>query len=106
MALLYDFTIPVLKAMGEAAKVAIEEINAGGGILGVKIEYKAWNTMKKVDVALAAYREAVVDWGAKYVILEGVSEEMLALMEEGAKLYSRYPHVLMYCWHGSSEVTR
>jgi len=104
MALLYDFTIPVLKAMGEAAKVAIEEINAGGGILGVKIEYKAWNTMKKVDVALAAYREAVVDWGAKYVILEGVSEEMLALMEEGAKLYSRYPHVLVYCGM-ASEVT-
>jgi hypothetical protein len=47
-------------------------------------------------VALAAYREAVVDWGAKYVILETVSEEMLALMEEGAKLYSRYPHVLIY----------
>jgi ABC-type branched-subunit amino acid transport system substrate-binding protein len=96
IALLYDPTVPILKAQGEAAKVAIEEINAGGGILGVKIEYKAWNTMKKVDVALAAYREAVVDWGAKYVILEGVSEEMLALMEEGAKLYSRYPHVLTY----------
>jgi len=97
IALLYDPTIPVLKVQGEAAKVAIEEINAGGGILGVKIDYKTWNTMRKVDVALAAYREAVVDWGANYVILEGVSEEMLALMEEGAKLYSQYPHVLMYC---------
>jgi len=96
IALLYDPTISVLRVQGEAAKVAIEEINAGGGILGVKIEYKEWNTMRKVDVALAAYREAVVDWGAQYVILEGVSEEMLALMEEGAKLYSQYPHVLMY----------
>jgi len=96
IALLYDPTIPVLKGQGEAAKVAIEEINAAGGILGVKIECKEWNTMRKVDVALAAYREAVVDWGAQYVILEGVSEEMLALMEEGAKLYPRYPHVLMY----------
>ncbi len=96
IALLYDPTLPVLKAQGEAAKVAIEEINAAGGVLGVKIEYKEWNTMRKVDVALAAYREAVVDWGAQYVILEGVSEEMLALMEEGAKLYPRYPHVLMY----------
>ena len=96
IALLYDFTIPVLKGQGEAAKVAIEEINAAGGILGVKVEYKEWNTMKKVDVALAAYREAVVDWGAQYVVLEGVSEEMLALMEEGANLYPRYPHILMY----------
>jgi branched-chain amino acid transport system substrate-binding protein len=96
IALLYDPTNPVLKGMGEAAKVAIEEINAGGGILGVKIDYKTWNTMKKVDVALAAYREAVVDWGAHYVILEGVSEEALALQEEGAKLYSQYPHILTY----------
>ena len=96
IALLYDPTVPILKAQGEAAKVAIEEINAAGGILGTKIEYREWNTMKKVDVALAAYREAVVDWGAQYVILEGVSEEMLALMEEGAKLYPRYPHILTY----------
>jgi len=104
IALLYDPTIPILKVQGEAAKVAIEEINAAGGILGVKIEYKEWNTMKKVDVALAAYREAVVDWGAHYVVLEGVSEEMLALMEEGAKLYPRYPHILMYVGR-ASDVT-
>jgi len=104
IALLYDPTVPVLKGEGEAAKVAIEEINAAGGILGVKVEYREWNTMKKVDVALAAYREAVVDWGAQYVLLEGVSEEMLALMEEGAKLYPRYPHILMYVGM-ASEVT-
>jgi len=97
IALLYDPTNPVLNAQGEAAKLAIEEINAGGGILGVKVEVRSWNTMRTTEGALAAYREAVVDWGAQYVILEGVSEEMLALMEEGKTLYPQYPHVLMYC---------
>jgi len=104
IALLYDPTNPVLKGQGEAAKLAIEEINAGGGILGVKVEVRTWNTMKTTEGALAAYREAVVDWGAQYVILEGVSEEMLALMEEGKTLYPQYPHVLMYCGT-ASEVT-
>ena len=97
IALLYDPTNPVLKGEGEAAKLAIEEINAGGGILGVNVEVRTWNTMRTTEGALAAYREAVMDWGAQYVLLEGVSEEMLALMEEGKTLYPQYPHVLMYC---------
>ncbi|MCS7139574.1 MAG: ABC transporter substrate-binding protein [Candidatus Nezhaarchaeota archaeon] len=97
IAILYDPTIAVLKYQGEAVKVAIEEINKAGGILGRRIEYKEYNTMRRVDVAVAVYREALIEFGAKYIILEGVSEEMLALMEEGAKLYRQYPHVLMYC---------
>ena len=101
VAILYDPSNPVLKLEGEAAKLAIDEINAGGGILGVKVDYKTWNTMRRVDVAVSAYREAVVDWGAQYVLLEGVTEEMIALMEEGAKLYPQYPHILMYCGMGA-----
>ncbi|MEM4468012.1 MAG: ABC transporter substrate-binding protein [Candidatus Nezhaarchaeales archaeon] len=96
IALLYNPAISVLKAQGEAAKVAIEEIQKAGGIAGYPVEYREWDTQRKVDVAVAAYREAVVDWGAHFVLLEGVSEEMLALMEEGAKLYPKYPHILGY----------
>ncbi|MGP3667739.1 MAG: ABC transporter substrate-binding protein [Candidatus Bathyarchaeota archaeon] len=104
IAVLTDFTSPVLRAEGEAAILAIDEVNKTGGILGRKVEYVWLNTMRKVDVAITAYRKALMEEGAKYVILEGVSEEMLALMEEGTKLYSQYPHILMYCGM-ASEVT-
>ncbi|MEM2793112.1 MAG: ABC transporter substrate-binding protein [Candidatus Methanomethylicia archaeon] len=96
IAILTDFTLPVLKGQGEASILAIEDINKTGGILGRRVEYVWLNTMRKVDVAITAYRKALIEEGAKYVVLEGVSEEMLALMEEGTKLYSQYPHILMY----------
>ena len=105
IAILYDPAEPVLNAQGEAAIVAIEEINAAGGILGQPIVYRTWNTMRRVDAALAAYREAVVDWSADVVIIEGVSEEALALMEEGAWLYSQYPHILVVAGSMSADIT-
>ncbi|MEM5823863.1 MAG: ABC transporter substrate-binding protein, partial [Archaeoglobaceae archaeon] len=53
---LFDPRVPVLKADAEAIKIAIEEINAKGGILGRKVEFVHEDTQRKVDIAVSAYR--------------------------------------------------
>lgn len=92
---LFDPRIPVLKANVEAIKIAVDEINAKGGILGRKVEFIHEDTQRKVDIAVSAYRSAVVEKKCKVVLLEGVSEEALAIIEEGAKLYPSYPHIVI-----------
>lgn len=92
---LFDPRIPVLKADMEAIKVAVDEINAAGGILGRKVEFIHEDTQRKVDIAVSAYRSAVVEKKCKFVFLEGVSEEALAIIEEGSKLYPSYPHIVV-----------
>ncbi len=92
---LFDPRIPVLKADSEAIKIAVEEINAQGGILGKKVEYIHEDTQRKVDVAISAYRSAVLEKGCKVVFLEGVSEEALAIIEEGARIFPTKPHIVI-----------
>jgi len=92
---LFDPRVPVLKADAEAIKIAVEEINAKGGILGRKVEFVHEDTQRKVDIAVSAYRGAVVEKKCKVVFVEGVSEEALAIIEEGAKLYPSYPHLVI-----------
>lgn len=92
---LFDPRIPVLKANSEAIKIAVEEINAQGGILGKQVEYIHEDTQRKVDVAVAAYRSAVLEKNCKIVFLEGVSEEALAIIEEGARIFPSKPHIVI-----------
>lgn len=92
---LYDTRIPAFKANVEALKLAIEEINAQGGIMGKKLELIHQDTQRKVDIAITAYRSAVIEKGCKVVFVEGVSEEVMALLEEGAKIYHSNPHIMI-----------
>lgn len=92
---LYDTRIPAFKANVEAIKLAIEEINAKGGILGIPLELVHQDTQRKVDIAITAYRSAVVEKGCKVVFVEGVSEEVMALLEEGVRIYPTHPHILI-----------
>lgn len=91
---LFDPRLPVFKADAEAVKAAVEAINAQGGILGRKLEYYHFDTQRKVDLAITAYRQAVVETGCKIVMVEGVSEEIMAIIEEGAKMYPTHPHII------------
>lgn len=92
---LYDTRIPAFRANLEALKLAVEEINANGGILGRQLELIHQDTQRKVDIAITAYRSAVVEKGCKVVFVEGVSEEVMALLEEGARIYPTHPHIVI-----------
>ncbi|MEM4023761.1 ABC transporter substrate-binding protein [Pyrobaculum sp.] len=85
----------MLKAMAEAFKLGIKEINERGGILGRQVVLLEEDHQGKADLAVAAYRRLVTEKGCKYVFIDGVSEIALAVMEAGATLYPSYKHVVI-----------
>ncbi|MEM2727402.1 MAG: ABC transporter substrate-binding protein, partial [Archaeoglobaceae archaeon] len=91
---LFDPRVPAFKADAEAIKTAVEEINAKGGIMGRKLTFDWADTQRKVDIAITAYRSAVIEKKCKIVFVEGVSEEVYAILDEGAKIYPTNPHVV------------
>ncbi|MEM4690213.1 MAG: ABC transporter substrate-binding protein [Archaeoglobaceae archaeon] len=92
---LFDPRVPVFKGNVEVIKMAVNEINAAGGIAGRKVEFHHEDTQRKVDIAVTAYRKAVLEVGCDVIFFEGVTEETLAVIEEGAKLYNTKPHIFI-----------
>ncbi|MCS7129952.1 MAG: ABC transporter substrate-binding protein [Archaeoglobaceae archaeon] len=92
---LFDPRVPVFKGNVEVIKMAVNEINSAGGIKGRKVEFYHEDTQRKVDIAVTAYRKAVLEIGCDVIFFEGVTEETLAVIEEGAKLYNTKPHIFI-----------
>jgi len=95
MCIIYNPRISVLKGQAEAFKLGINEINQKGGILGRQVVLLEEDHQGKADLAVAAYRRLVVERGCKYVLIDGISEIALAVMEAGATLYPSYKHVVL-----------
>src|SRR2546423_9073459 len=104
------------------AKLAVKEINAGGGTLGRKINYETWDTQTNPSVAKALAQKAI-DQGA-YVVLGPVhSGSMIVSMGEtrraevanftgGERLHLTHPTEPFRWWcprlqlHHSPKLTR
>ena len=80
----------------EGVKMAVDEINAAGGVNGMKIEYFVRDSQLKPDVAVAAARELItkegvdvmvgaVSSGATLAISELAKQEKIALLAPAAK---------------------
>ena len=80
----------------EGVKMAVDEINAAGGVDGMKIEYFVRDSQLKPDVAVAAARELItkegvdvmvgaVSSGATLAISELAKQEKVALLAPAAK---------------------
>ncbi len=65
----------------EGVKLAVEEINAAGGIKGRKVEMLLRDTQIKPDVATAAAKELLTKEGVKIFIGPATSGEALAVSE-------------------------
>jgi len=63
--------------MRQGALLAVEEINAKGGILGSKIEFLFRDDENKVDIAIKNARYFVTTWGADFLI--GIDSSGVAL---------------------------
>ncbi|MCS7129953.1 MAG: ABC transporter substrate-binding protein [Archaeoglobaceae archaeon] len=102
---LFDPRVPAFKAAVEAIRAAADKINAEGGIMGRKVVVYHEDTQRKVDLAITAYRSAVIEKKCKIVFVEGVTEEVMALIEEGAKIYPSRPHI-MFSSQAGMETTQ
>jgi len=67
--------------MLEGIKLAVDEINAGGGIKGRKVELIVRDTQFKPDVAVAAAKELLTKEGVRILIGPIASGESLAVSE-------------------------
>ncbi len=65
----------------EGVKLAVEQINAAGGIKGRKVEILLRDTQVKPDVAVAAAKELLTKEGVKIFIGPATSGEALAVSE-------------------------
>jgi len=83
-----------------AMEIAIEEINKQGGILGRPLELIVKDWKREVPLGVAAYKDLVMKEGCLVVVVE-TSELTSACLEEGAKLYPEYPHILMSTYSAS-----
>lgn len=65
----------------EGVKLATDEINAGGGIKGRKVEFLVRDTQVKPDIAVAVAKELLAKEGVRILIGPTISGESLAVSE-------------------------
>ena len=84
--------------MQEGARLAIDEINAKGGILGSKIEFAFRDEENRSDITVKNARYFVNTWGADFIIGGETSGTCLALGEIMPEL-----NRILIVYHGSTN---
>ena len=86
-------------------KMAVEEINAAGGVLCRPIKYVVMDNKGDTSLSVEALRKLVIEDKAKFVSVEGRSEISLAVQEASGMLAKEYPHILVFNGPMGSELT-
>jgi len=86
-------------------KMAVEEINAMGGILGRPVKYVVMDNKGDTSLSVEAFRKLVIEDKAKFVSVEGRTEICLAVQEASGMLAKEYPHILVFNGPMGSELT-
>ncbi len=86
-------------------KMAVEEINAAGGILGRPVKYVVMDNKGDTSLSVEAFRKLVIEDKAKFISVEGRSEICLAVQEASGMLIKEYPHILIFNGPMGSELT-
>lgn len=71
------------QGVANAAQLAVDEINAAGGINGYQVEYKCSDDEGDSEKAVNAYNE-LKDWGMQMVLGSVTSDACIAVAEESA----------------------
>jgi branched-chain amino acid transport system substrate-binding protein len=93
---------PCLSSRG-AAQMAVDEMNAAGGILGRQVVLIVEDTKGEIPKAVELYKKLVMTDRVTAVVIAEKVEMAVAGMEIGAELYKEYPHV-MFSTIGSGDV--
>jgi hypothetical protein len=85
-------------------KMAVEEINAMGGIMGRPVKYVVMDNKGDTSLSVEALRKLVIEDKAKFVSVEGRSEICLRCRSLGM-LAKEYPHILVFNGPMGAELT-
>lgn len=96
---------PGTKPCMDVQKMAVEEINAAGGINGRPVKYVVMDNKGDTSLSVEAFRKLVIEDKATLVSVEGRSEICLAVQEASSMMSKEYPHILVFNGPMSSELT-
>jgi ABC-type branched-subunit amino acid transport system substrate-binding protein len=96
---------PGTKPCMDIQKMAVDEINAAGGILGRPVKYIVQDGKGDTSLSVEAARKLIIEDKASFVSVEGRSEISLAVQENSGNLYKEYPHILVFNGPMGSELT-
>lgn len=88
-----NLSAPFSLSAKAAAMLAVDEINADGGILGRKVELVIEDTKGEIPKCVEIYKKLVITDKVLAVIIAEKVEMGVAGMEIGAELFPEYPHV-------------
>ena len=96
---------PGTKPCMDIQKMAVDEINAAGGILGRPVKYIVQDGKGDTSLSVEAARKLIIEDKASFVSVEGRSEISLAVQENSGNLFKEYPHILVFNGPMGSELT-
>jgi ABC-type branched-subunit amino acid transport system substrate-binding protein len=96
---------PGTKPCMDIQRMAVQEINDAGGILGRPVKYVVMDGKGDTSLSVEAARKLIIEDKASFVSVEGRSEISLAVQENSGNLFKEYPHILVFNGPMGSELT-
>ena len=83
--------------------MAVDEINAAGGILGRPVKYIVQDGKGDTSLSVEAARKLIIEDKAAFVSVEGRTEISLAVQENSGNLFKEYPFGKIWLGRTSGE---
>lgn len=96
---------PGTKPCMDIMQMAVEEINASGGVMGRPLKLLIEDSKGETSLSVAAVQRLVIGNNALAYYSEGRSEIALATKEKSADMYRDYPHIAITNGAADYEVT-
>ena len=86
-------------------KIAVQEINEAGGVLGRPLKYVIADNKGATSLTVEGTRRLLLEEKAKFIFVEGRTEICLAAQENAAAMFSDYPHIMIFNGPMGMELT-
>ncbi len=86
-------------------KLAVQEINEAGGVLGRLLRYVIADNKGATSLTVEGARRLLMEEKADFVFVEGRTEICLAAQENAAVMFKDYPHILIFNGPMGRELT-
>jgi len=96
---------PGTKPCIDVQKMAVEEINAAGGILGRPVKYVVEDGKGETSLSVAGVQRMIMGSRALAYFVEGRTEIALATKQKSVELYKQFPHIMIANGASGVEVT-
>lgn len=86
-------------------KLAVQEINLAGGVLGRPFKYVIADNKGATSLTIEGVRRMLIEEKAKFIFVEGRTEIGLAAQENSAAMFKDYPHIMIFNGAVGRELT-